>query len=71
MLELSGFTEEKLQEPKISGKYLITRVSHILEGQEYRCVINCSKESYRGNVDRPEKSIIFKQGKSDKEAPRA
>ena len=71
MLELAGFTEEKLQEPKISGKYLITRVSHILEGQEYRCVINCSKESYRGNVDRPEKSIILKQGKSDKEAPRA
>lgn len=71
MLELAGFTEDKIQEPKISGKYLITRVTHLIEGQVYKCVINCSKESYRANVPRPEKSIIFKQGKTDKEAPRA
>ena len=61
LLELSGFTEEKLQEPKISGKYVITRVSHMIRGEEYRCVVNCSKESYRANVPKPERSIVVKQ----------
>ena len=30
MLELAGFTEEKLQEKKISGKHVITRVTHLI-----------------------------------------
>ena len=69
MLELSGFTEEKLQEPKISGKYLITRVNHLIQGQVYTCTINCSKESYRANVSRPDKSLVMKQSKSEQAPP--
>ncbi len=71
MLELAGFTEEKLQEKKISGKHLITRVTHLIEGQVYKCIVNCSKESYKANVDRPEKNIVMKQSTADKVAPGA
>jgi len=61
MLELSGKTEEKGQEPKITGKYLITRVNHNMTGGEYTCDVDCVKESYKANSDRIEDNIVVKQ----------
>ena len=61
LLEMSGKTEEKGQEPKISGKYLITSLTHSILGGEYVCTITCQKESYRANSDNLERNIVVKQ----------
>ncbi len=61
MLEMSGQTEEKGQEPKITGKYLITEIDHIMIGKNYTCKLQVNKESYIGNADNMEDSIVVKQ----------
>ena len=61
MLELSGKTEEKGQEPRITGKYLITNVNHNMTGGQYTCDVDCVKESYKANSDNLENNIVVKQ----------
>lgn len=61
ILEMSGKTQDKGQEPKISGKYLITSVAHNLIGKEYLCTVRCNKESYKANSDNLENNIVVKQ----------
>jgi hypothetical protein len=61
LLELSGKTEERQQEPKISGKYLITKLSHVLGRGSYTCNVVCNKESYKANSDDIKKNLVVKQ----------
>ena len=58
MLEISGKTENKQQEPKLSGNWLITQVTHLIDKKEYENVLVLHKESYRANVDNPEKNVV-------------
>ena len=51
MLEASINKENPEQEKKISGKYLIDTVTHVYSQQKYVCVLSCSKESHRANLE--------------------
>ena len=58
MLEKSGKTENRQQEPKLSGNWLITRILHMVDKKEYECILVCHKESYRANVEDPNKNVV-------------
>jgi len=58
MMELSAKTKGKQQEPKISGKWLITQIFHMVDRKEYECILVLNKESYRANVENPEKNVV-------------
>ena len=58
MLEKSGKTENRQQEPKLSGNWLITRILHLVDKKEYECILVCHKESYRANVEDPNKNVV-------------
>ena len=60
ILELAA-NEDKEQEPKVSGKYLITRLAHTLDRGTYRCSMILNKESYNANVEDLSKNIVVKQ----------
>ena len=58
MLELAGKTETKTQEPKVSGKYLVTQVKHLLGRGTYRTNLLLNKESYNANVEDLSKNLV-------------
>lgn len=58
MLELAGKTENKSQEPKVSGRYLVTQVKHLLGRGSYRTNLLLNKESYNANVEDLSKNIV-------------
>jgi hypothetical protein len=58
MLELAGKTNNKTQEPKVSGKYLVTQVKHILGRGSYRTNLLLNKESYNANVEDLSKNLV-------------
>lgn len=58
MLEQTASTNTKEQEGKISGKYLITKVQHMITRDSYKCALMIVKESYRANVRRPSKNFL-------------
>ena len=58
MLEVSGKTENKQQEPKLSGNWLITKIFHMVNKKEYEMILVLNKESYRANVEEPERHVV-------------
>ncbi len=58
ILELAGKTDNKQQEPKVSGKYLVTQVKHLLGKGSYRTNLILNKESYNANVEDLNKNIV-------------
>jgi len=60
ILELAA-NEDKGQEPKVSGKYLVTRLMHDLGQGSYRCSMILNKESYNANVEDLTKNIVVKK----------
>ena len=62
MLETTASTERKDQEQKITGNFLVTAVFHLISRKEYSCVVTMCKDSYRANVDNPEKNIVATGG---------
>lgn len=58
MLEQTASTKSKDQEGKISGKYLVTKVQHMITRDSYKCALIIVKESYRANVRRPSKNFL-------------
>jgi hypothetical protein len=62
ILEMTSKTKSKEPEGKISGNYLTTRVSHLIERQRgYSMAVEMCKESYRSNVRHPHKNIVSKR----------
>ena len=58
MLEISGKTENKQQEARITGNWLITKVFHLVDSKEYENILVLHKDSYRANVDKPEEYVV-------------
>ena len=58
MLEQNAKSDSKGEEPKITGKYLVTKVNHLFDRQEYIMGMVVNKESFRPNVDDPSKNIV-------------
>lgn len=61
MLEVTSKTKSKEQEGKVSGNYFVTSVKHIITRDEYVCLVNTCKDSYRSNIPNPEKNIVSKR----------
>ena len=61
MLEITSKTKSKEQEGKVSGNYFVTSVKHLITRDEYICLVNTCKDSYRSNIPNPEKNIVSKR----------
>lgn len=61
MLEITSKTKSKEQEGKVSGNYFVTSVKHLITRDEYVCLVNTCKDSYRSNIPNPEKNIVSKR----------
>jgi|TARA_R110000764_G_scaffold197783_2_gene283031 hypothetical protein len=62
ILEMTARTENREPEGKISGNYLVTKVTHLLEkGKGYTQAVEMCKESYRSNVRYPHKNVVSKR----------
>tara|TARA_B100001113_G_C21114992_1_gene624961 strand:+ start:1671 stop:2942 length:1272 start_codon:yes stop_codon:yes gene_type:complete len=58
MLEQNVKNQTKQQEPKVTGKYLVTRLIHTLTREDYVMSMTCNKDSFRTNVKDPKKNIV-------------
>tara|TARA_R110001632_G_scaffold91100_2_gene195444 strand:- start:1369 stop:2649 length:1281 start_codon:yes stop_codon:yes gene_type:complete len=58
MAEVTAKTEFREQEAKITGNYLVTKVTHLVERGNYQSVVEMCKDSYRSNVRRPHKHVV-------------
>jgi hypothetical protein len=62
ILEQTARTETKEPEQKISGNYMITKVTHLIERTRgYTQAVEMCKESYRSNVRNPHKNVVSKR----------
>jgi len=61
MAEVTAKTEFREQEAKITGNYLVTKVTHVVSRGKYQTSVDMCKDSYRSNVRRPHKNIVSKR----------
>jgi hypothetical protein len=59
ILEQTARTKNKEPEEKISGNYVITKVTHLLEkSRGYTQAVEMCKDSFRSNVRNPHKNVV-------------
>tara|TARA_R110002074_G_scaffold398635_1_gene590749 strand:- start:63 stop:1343 length:1281 start_codon:yes stop_codon:yes gene_type:complete len=61
MAELTAKTEFREQEGKITGNYLVTKVTHLIKRGNYQSVVEMCKDSYKSNVRNPHKNVVSKR----------
>ena len=62
ILEQTARTKTREPEEKISGNYVITKVTHLIEkSRGYTQAVEMCKESYRSNVRNPHKNVVSKR----------